>query len=131
MERFIRPKNKKKFVSWLLGISNTNSWTIVLEYPNGMVYNVLKENATIVNLPNTAQHHYNSKYRLTSIKNPVITESFVNALLAETSALSIHNEEEMLFLIADDFHEECFSSTLKFFNVHHRILNTLDLIFVN
>lgn len=131
MDKFFLPKDKKKFINWLLKISNLNNWTIVLEYQDVKVFNELKENATIVNLPKTAQHNHNHECKLTAIKGPVVTESFTDILLTEVSSLSVHNEKEILFLIADDFHEDCFSSSLKFFDMYGNILEDLDLIYKN
>ena len=131
MEKFFLPKDKVKFISWLLGISNDNKWTIVLEHAGDETYKFLVENATEVKLPTTTEHHYEDAYQLTAVINPKISKTFLNDLLAKCSVLSVHNEKEMVFLIADDFHEECFSCTPTFFDKYYHVLTDLDLIDIN
>lgn len=131
MEKFFLPKNEAQFVNWLLKLSNENRWIIVLEYSEEETYKFLIENATEVTLPITTEHHYDKDCRLTAITNPVVNERFVNTLSRKCSVLSVHDKKEMIFLIADDFHEECFSCTVDFFKVYYQVLKDLNLIYIN
>ena len=89
---------------------------------------MLVEKATEMELPITAERHCDDDSKLTAIINPVIEQKFINHLFTECSVLSVHDEKEMLFLIADNFHEECFSCTRTFFGKYYPDLLTLNLI---
>ncbi|MFI5142244.1 MAG: hypothetical protein ACHQII_07805, partial [Bacteroidia bacterium] len=115
---------KEKFVNWLLQISVKSHYTIVLEYSRNNAYSFLKNNAIEVQLPVSATHEYNSDCKLTAIINPNVTDNFVRQIISETHVLSIHNKNQMVFLIADDFHDECFSGTGDFF-IKHKTPNLL------
>jgi hypothetical protein len=128
MEKFFIPTDRARFVSWLLQTANRNHWTIVLEYSDEQHADWLEAKAKPAELPPTAGHHYQDDYRLTAITSPASGESFAHDLLAYCSVLSVHNRKEMLFLIADDFHFECFSCTPAFFETHYPILTKLGLI---
>ncbi len=131
MKKFVTPKTKTSFTKWLLRLSNDNNWTIVLEYEKRETYNLLVQNATTVILPKTTAHNYDENYHLTAIEDIIITEQFISKLFTECSALSVHNEKEILFLIADDFHEDCFSCNQSFFDMFYSVAIDLDLIFEN
>jgi hypothetical protein len=68
-----------------------------------------------VPLPVTCIREYGSDCRLTAIMNPMLIDNFIEKLMAKSHVLSVHSEEERIFLIADDFHEECFSCTQGFY----------------
>jgi hypothetical protein len=119
MERFIIPGNKTKFIKWLLQTTIDNCWIIVLEYSHEDSPIFLTKNATEVPLPLTGRHQYDANCNLIAIIDPILNDNFINFILVNTHALSIHNGKEMIFLIADDFHEECFSGTFGFFNKYY------------
>jgi hypothetical protein len=130
MEKFFIPKDRTSFVNWLLELSINNDWTIVIEYSNKDTYDYLLNHATITSLP-TVLHKYHAECKLTAFSNVIVTDNFVNKLMLKSHGLSIYDKNKMLFLIADDFHEECFSCTVDFYNSYYKMLQELDLIDVN
>jgi hypothetical protein len=122
MEKYFIPANKIKFIIWLLRTSIDNDWTNVFEYSNECAYNFLKEIGTEVSLPTTSKHEYSSESKLTAIVKPLLNDNSINQLMAMTHVLSIHNEKEMMFLIADDFDDECFSSSVDFFTKYYQTI---------
>ncbi len=131
MEKFFIPTDRARFVNWLLKTANQNKWTIVLEYSGEQSTDWLTEKAKPAELPPTADHHYRRDYRLTAVTSPATGERFAYDLLACCSVLSVHDQKEMLFLIADDFHFECFSCTPAFFETHYQVLAKLGLICID
>lgn len=131
MEKFISPKDKTNFVRWILQIAVDNNWTTVFEYSTDDTYKYLIENGNEITLPESARHYYNSDCKLTAFIIHRITENFTNKLMNKLHVLSIHNKNEMVFLIADDFHEECFSCTKEFYYEYYQTLKDLNLIHSN
>ena len=129
MEKFLTPKSKTKFVQWLLELSLNYNWTITLEYSGNALYTFLLENSTTVDLPLTARHEYHEDYKLTAINNFRLTQKFINKLIKSYSVLSVHDEKEMIFLIADDFDKDCFSCTENFYQKYYQELKNLHLIY--
>jgi len=127
MEKFFKPGDTSKFLNWLLHKSNEMVWTIVVEYSNNDTYAFLKKIATEVPLPITSRHEYNSDCKLSAIINPVVDNFTVDQIMNITHVLSIHSSKEMLFLIADDFHEDCFSSSIDFYNNYGQTICDINL----
>jgi hypothetical protein len=128
MDKFFFPVNRIKFIEWLLYASIDNGWTIVIEYSDTGTLQFLKRTATVVPLPETSVREYDFSCELTAIINPMLIDNFIEKLMAKSHVLSVHSEEEMIFLIADDFHEECFSCTQGFYNKYYEILDANELI---
>lgn len=116
MEHFFIPTNKLKFVKWLLKTALNSNYTIVLEYSNNDIIPYLKIFTEEHSLPISASHNYKSNCRLIAIKVKAVTDDLVNLLMKKTHVLSLHSETKMVFLIADDYHEQCFSCSLSFYN---------------
>ncbi len=127
MEKFFIPGDTSKFVNWLLHKANEMVWTIVVEYSSNDAYAFLKKIATEVPLPITSRHEYNSDCKLSAFVNPIVDNFTVDQIMIMTHVLSIHSSKEMLFLIADDFHEECFSSSVDFYNNYRQIICDMNL----
>lgn len=128
MEKFLIPKNKFEFIKWLFQNSINNGWTIAFEYSENDLYNFLIENSTQVALPRSCEHYYDGKCQLTAIINPVISNNFIGKIISDFHVMSIHDNQKMIFLIADDIHEECFSGSTDFYEKYYQILNDNQLI---
>ena len=128
MERFFEPKDRRKFVRWLLEETTRNKWTAVFEHKDDEGYNILRKNGTVVTLPNSAEHHYLEDHRFTAVTDLRINNKVVNKIIKNTSVLSIHTRTEMILLIADDFHHECFSCSSSFHDSYYDVLQAQDLI---
>lgn len=128
MEKFFEPQDRRKFVKWLLEETERNKWTAVFEHKGDEGYNILRKEATIVPLPKSASHNYSDNYKLTAAINLRINDKLVNKLIQNTSVLSVHNETEMIFLIADDFHPDCFSCSDNFYRKYYKQLQEQGLI---
>lgn len=129
MEHFILPADKVKLVDWLLQTAATNNWTVVLEYASERTYRFLTKRAVEVTLPAKATHQYHSAYRLTALVNLFSSEKLVQKLMQQCTVLSIYNSYQMLFLITDDFHEECFSCRASFYTRYSKFMDEQDLIY--
>lgn len=127
MEKFFIPGDRTEFIIWLLQKSNDNGWTIVFEYSTDDTYSFITKIGTEVPLPVTSEHQYDSKCRLTALINITLTDKTINQIMLITHVLSVHNKKEMLFLIADDFHEECFSSSIDFYNNYQKTICDMNL----
>ena len=127
MEKAFIPGDTAKFVNWLLHKSNEMGWTIVVEYSTTETYAFLKKIGTEVPLPITSRHEYSYDCKLSAIINPVINDFTIDQIMVMTDVLSIHSSKEMVFLIADDFHEECFSSSFDFYNNYRQIICDMNL----
>jgi hypothetical protein len=129
MEHFVMPADKVKLVDWLLQTAATNNWVVVFEYAADKTYRFLTKRAVEVALPVKAKHQHHSAYRLTALVNLFSSEKLVQKLMSQCTVLSIHNSYQMLFLITDDFHEECFSCRASFYTRYSKILDEQDLIY--
>lgn len=127
MEKFFFPKNTAKFLEWLLETSLHNDWAVVIEYSHKEIGELLNY-ATKIPLPATSKQVYNSTCKLIAIKNFSLKDDFICEIFDKAHALSVHDEKEMLFLIADDFHEECFSCTSNFYSIYRQTLHDEQLI---
>lgn len=128
MERFFEPKDRRKFVRWLLEETIRNKWTAVFEHKDNKGYNVLRKSGTLVTLPHSAKHNYLEHYKLTAVVDLRVNDKLVNKIIQNTSVLSIHHQTEMIFLIADDFHHECFSCSPGFYDNYYQVLKAQSLI---
>jgi len=128
MQKFFFPQHKKRFIKWLLETSVHNNWTIVLEHSTDNIVTELKKYATTVPLPSSTKHEYDSNCKFTAITQPEISDVFVDAIISLSHVMSIHDQKEMLFLIADDYHQECFSCTENFYEKYYQVLDSLGLI---
>ena len=127
MEKFFIPKDRTKFIIWLLQKSNENGWTIVFEYSSDETYGFISKIGMEVPLPINSGHQYDPECRLTAIVNITFTDKTVNQIMLTTHVLSVYDNEEMLFLIADDFHEECFSSSMDFYDNNQKTICDMNL----
>jgi hypothetical protein len=127
MEKFFIPRDRTEFIMWLLQKANENGWTMVFEYSRDDAYSFISKIGTQVPLPNTSGHQYDSECRLTAFINISISDNAINQIMLATHVLSVHNKEEMLFLIADDFHEDCFSSSIDFYNNYQKTICDTNL----
>ena len=127
MEKFFIPRDRTKFIIWLLQKSNENGWTIVFEYSSDETFGFISKIGTEVPLPNNSGHQYDSECRLTAIINITFTDKTINQIMCTTHVLSVYDNEEMLFLIADDFHEECFSSSKGFYDNNQKTISDMNL----
>ena len=128
MDKFFTPTDKTTRIKWLLQTSIDTGWTIVLEYSLEETYKFLNEVGTEVPLPITSIHEYNSDCRLTAVINPIANDLIVDQIMVMTHALSVHSDKELLFLIADDYHEECFSGSKDFFTKYYQTLLDKNLV---
>lgn len=128
MEKFFIPKDKIKFTKWLLQLSIESDLTVVFEYSEHKLLDFISHCGTQVTLPKSAGHNYHESCKLTAMTKPTLTDSFVDALINCCHVLSIHNIDKMIFLIADDFDEECFSCTAEFYKKYYKTLDEQNLI---
>lgn len=129
MEHFLIPADKERLVSWLLKTANYNNWTIVLEYGNQKTYTLLAEYATEVPLPPKARHQFHADYQLTAVKNLHFNDRILQKIMGQCATLSVHTNYEMLFLITDEFDEECFSCRAGFYKRYWQTMDEQDLIY--
>jgi hypothetical protein len=129
MEHAIFPADKVKLVDWLLQTAAANNWIVVLEYAQEKTHRFLAKSAVEVALPPKAMHQHHSAYRLTAWVNLFSSEKFAGKLMSHCAVLSIHTPWEMLFLIHDNFHEECFSCKKGFYTRYYQELDELELIY--
>ena len=127
MEVFFTPRDRTKFIIWLLQKSNENGWTLVFEYSSDETFGFISKIGTEVPLPIDGGHQYDPACRLTAIINITFTDKTINEIMLSTHALSVYDNEEMLFLIADDFHEECFSSSMDFYDNNQKTISDMKL----
>jgi hypothetical protein len=99
-----------------------------LDYSVNDIYSFLTKNAIVISLPVTSQYEYGSDCKLTAIKNPVLPDGFINQIKLKTHVMFVRDEKKMIFLIADDCHLECFSSTIDFYNNYFQLLCDQKLI---
>lgn len=128
MEKFFIPNNKFDFLKWILQKSIDSDWTITFEYSNPTLYTFLIENATETYLPVSKKHEYNDKCYLKAFIGPIISDNFIDKIISDFHVLAFHDKEKMIFLIADDIHEECFSCSSDFYDKHYQILSDNKLI---
>jgi hypothetical protein len=128
MDKFFVPTDKTKFIRWLLQTAVDNGWTIVLEYSGDNTYDYLKTIGTEVSRPITSRHNYDSEFKLTAIINPVVNDESIDQIMTQTHVMSVYNRTELILLIADDFDEDCFSATTKFYDNYRQLLHDKDLL---
>ena len=127
MEKFFTPNNKTEFVDWLLRISIGNHWTIVLEYSTEEADTFFKRHVTEKALP-TVKSHYDQDCKRIAFSEFLLTNTFINQIMTSTHVLSVNDEKGMILLFADDYHEDCLSSTLDFFSQYQKVLIENNLI---
>ena len=128
MEHSILPADTIRLVDWLLQTTISNQWTVVVEYANERTHRFLTKYAVEVPLPPKARHLHHTGYRLTALTNVFSSEKFAAKLMSHCCVLSIHNQWEMLFLISDNFQEDCFSCKKSFYNRYWEELDKQELI---
>lgn len=127
MENFFTPTNIQDFVKWLIDTSIDNRWTIVLEYSPENENALLSKIKTTNDLPQSARRNYSSDSKLISLANSSASAILVDTIIELAHCLSIHDKDGMLFLIADDFYEECFSCSKDFYIKYSDIILTKKL----
>ena len=125
MEMFIIPKEIKTFVAELFRLSLENGWTVLAEYSDANNRDFFLSNTSISNLPAVAVIDYDYA---TPFSNFLLSDDFIVGLISITHALSVYNETERLFHIADDYHEECFSCTNRFYGQYFELFKSKDLV---
>lgn len=115
MEHFLRPTDTIKFLTSLLTLANSQQWILVAECPDINAEQFLIDHSSKAALPDSAIHHYDKKHVLAAFTNINLSVDFVDRLTNSYSALSIFDHQQLIFLIADDFHEDCFSCSDTFF----------------
>ena len=128
MQKFFFPQDKKRFIKWLLETTVNNNWTIVFEYSTDDILKELKKYATLVPLPSSTKHEYDSDCKFAAITRPQVSDNFIDIIISQSHVMSLHDQKDMLFLIADDYHQECFSCTENFYEKYYQVLDSLGLI---
>jgi hypothetical protein len=128
MERFFIPVDKVRFIKWLFHTSKKNGWTIVLEYSVDDESEYMKSIASEVSLPFSCRHEYNSDCKFIVLNYSSLTDNSIYKIISMTHVLSVHDDEGLVFLIADDFHEECFSGTTYFADKYSKELIAKNLV---
>ena len=126
------PTDIGKFTKWLLKLSVDNKWMIVAEYSNPYLTSYIGTISKIVPAPASFRYqHYFAKddsWILTTFSNPTITDHFIETIISQAHFLTLCTNTEMTFLIADDFHEECFSCNNSFYDKYLDFLKAEKLI---
>jgi hypothetical protein len=107
METFITVENKVKILNNLIEVIKNNDYTMVLEFKDKNFQDIIKENIVETELPNLAKNNYDKEYILKVFKVKSNNYYFIANLFAYVSALTVFDKNEMVFLIADDFHVSC------------------------
>jgi hypothetical protein len=128
MEKFLTPTDINKLIDWLLNFSLEKEYILVAEYKNKETYFDIINNSTKQNLPLNTTHHYNREFNLLAFSNPKNNKEFISILKEKVSVLSFFDKSELCFLIADDFDEECFSCSSKFYDTNYLELKAKKLI---
>lgn len=128
MEKWLVAKEKASLVKWLLQMAVENSWTVLLEYSKDGISSFLKQAATEVPLPLNGVHHYEANCKLTAVRNPYVTHAFVKEIIRSTHVMSVHDTKQMLLLFADDYHKDCLSCLVDFYNQYKQLLCDEQLI---
>ena len=129
MEKFVSPKDKAAFVKWLLQSATNNNWAIVFEYSLEGMLEIFTKSGKQISPPSTGCRNHHPASKLIAIKNPSLTDDFIRQIMNNTHVLSVHNETDLLFLVADDFHEDCFSCSTDFYNKYYQIWCIQGLIY--
>ena len=128
MQKFFFPKDKTTFSKWLLQLAIENDWITVYEYSEEKFIHLINQYGTRVSIPKSAGHNYEQSCRLIAMTKLIITDSLINILNNCCHALSIYDNDKMIFLIADDFDESCFSCTTEFYSKYYQTLEEKNLI---
>ena len=128
MEAGFIPSDTIMFVKWLLQVAFGNDWTIVFEYSIDENIPFLTNNAAVVQLPVTSQLNYDSDCKLIAVKYSILTDNLIDKIITGTHVMTLHDEKEMIFLAADDYHEDCFTCTTSFYNKYYNVLYDKRLI---
>ena len=125
MDRFFKITDKVEFVKRLLDLAFIEKYIIVLEFQDnsfcdfGVPY--LKE----TRLPNSAKKSYDSNYFLKAFEIIKVDYYLTANLFAYISELSIYDNNSMILLIADDFHNDCFSCSEEFHKQYEKVFDTI------
>ena len=127
MERFFEITDKVEFLKRLLEVVRNENYIIVLEFENERFCEFDKFRSYFIEkaLPKSARHCYDKNYFLKAFE--VIRENdyyIVANLLAYVSAMTVYKNETMLCMIADDFHQDCFSCVEEFYKQYEEFLKT-------
>ena len=128
MEKWLVPKQKASLVKWLLQTAVENGWTILFEYSEDGINNLLRQVATEVTLPLNGEHHYEESCKLTAIKDLSVNDNFVKEVIRKTHVMSACDTKQMLFLFADDYHKDCLSCSVDFYNQYMQLLCDQKLV---
>jgi hypothetical protein len=128
MEKFIDPSNIQEFIKWLLDEAAIQNWKCVVEYSNPELQFTLIKSAVVVELPKSITHNYSDSTFLTAFQPKTNSLEFIQWLIKDTHVLSIYQGDVLLVLIADDYHQDCFSCSMKFYNQYNKLWRENEII---
>ena len=124
MERFLKITDKVEFVKRLLDLAFIEKYIIVLEFKDNSFCDFGTPYLKEIILPNSAKNSYDSNYFLKAFEIIKVDYSLTANLFAYISVLSLYDNNSMILLIADDFHNDCFSCSEEFYKQYEKVLNT-------
>jgi hypothetical protein len=125
MEIFFEITDKVEFVKRLLDIAQNKEYIIVLEFENERFCELDKFRFHCIEkaLPKSARHCYDKDYFLKAFEVIREVDFYIVAyLFAYVSVMTVYKNETMVCMIADDFHDDCFSCSKEFYKQYKEIL---------
>ena len=123
MEQFFKVTDKVEFVKQVLDIAFIEKYTVVLEFKNNSFCGFNRLYLREIAFPNSGKHSYDVSCHLKAFEIIKNDYRLIANLFAYVSVLSLHSNDSMVFLIADDFHNDCFSCSESFYKKHSDILD--------